>query len=226
MKFLYQARTKEGELKKGEIEASSREVAGAILRKYGLFPTSIKPAERISFKFLRFKRKVSNKEMSAFTSQLSVMLSSRISPPEALSAIASQIENEDFRKAILRISEMVERGSSLSSAFSHFPHYFNPFYISILKWGETTGKISECLAKLADHLATEYNLSSKIKGALAYPALVLSLALIVSFLVIFWIIPKFAELLGDIGRASFLTRFVIALSQFLKAGELFFFWEF
>ena len=107
MRYKYKARTKEGKLQKGMIEASSRKGALAVLEKHGLYTTSLKEAERIGIleKKIIFRR-VSSSDLVAFTRQLGVMLKSAILPVEALRAQVAQIENPDFREKILKISEV------------------------------------------------------------------------------------------------------------------------
>ena len=117
MKFSYQARTEEGELRIGEIEASSKEAAALLLRKYGLFPTVLKKGKAKPI-FGKFKiGKISKKDLAVFSKQLGLMLSSQVSPVEALLIIASQTRNFDFREKILRMSELVEKGSPFQKLF-------------------------------------------------------------------------------------------------------------
>ena len=219
MKFSYQARTEEGELRIGEIEASSKEAAALLLRKYGLFPTLLKKSKirPILTKF-KISKKISKKDLAAFSKQLGLMLSSQVSPVEALLIIASQTRNFDLREKILRMSEFVEKGSPFSEAFSLFPECFDNFYINLVKSGESTGKISESLSRLGDHLESEYDITSRIKGALAYPILVLFVTAVVLIIVMFWVIPGLAEMLGTFkGQPPFFTRLVFNFFYFLKS---------
>jgi type IV pilus assembly protein PilC len=221
MKFYYKARTKEGEMRSGEIEASSKDVAALLLRKYELFPTYLEEVKRGGvLKKFAFRKKISKKDLSAFSSQLSVMLESRVPPSESLLAIASQTENEDFRNVIIEISEIVERGSSFSEAISFFPLYFDDFYINLIRAGESTGRISETLKQLAEHLKREYEIQNRIKGALIYPILVLFVAIVVLLIVLLGVIPSLAEIIGDISKASFLARLMFGLSKFVKTWGL------
>lgn len=218
MKFSYQARTEEGELRIGDIEASSREAAALLLRKYELFPTVLKKSkvEPILGRF-QIRKQISKKDLAAFSKQLGLMLSSRVSPVEALLIIASQIKNFDFREKIIRMGGLIEKGNPFSEAFSLFPEYFDDFYINLIKSGESTGKIPESLNHLGDHLETEYDIISRIKGALAYPILVLFVTVVISIIVMFWVIPGLAEMLEVFeGQPSFFTKLIFSFFDFLR----------
>lgn len=220
MRYKYKARTKEGKLQRGMIEAFSRKAALSILEKYGLYVTSLKETEKLGILEKKiFFRRISSRDFVAFTRQLSVMLKSAISPVEALRGQVTQIENPDFREKILKISELVEGGESLSRAFSMFPEIFDPFYIGVLKSGEVSGKLADSLVYLSEHLEREYRLRQRIRSAMIYPAFVIVVFIGVFFLAIFYIIPKLTEILEAFGgELPLLTRIVISFSDFVKGG--------
>ena len=220
MKFYYQARTKEGKIQSGTIEAFSKKGALNVLEKYGFYVTSLKEAGKGTFFRQRiFQKKPSIKDLVIFTRQLSVMLKSAISPVNALRTQVSQVENPEFRETILKIAEMIETGSSLSQAFSSNPKIFNTFYVSCIKSGEASGKVADSLDYLAKHLEREYDLQSKIKGAMLYPLMVIIVALGVLSLIIFFIIPKLTDVLQDLSQdLPFSTRAIMSFSSFVRAG--------
>ena len=223
MKFSYQARTKEGKLRVGKIEASSKEAAGFLLRKYDLYPTLLKEEKKTKSILSKFKKKekVSKKDISTFSRQLSLMLSSQVSPVEALLVIASQLKKIDFREKILKISESVEGGNPLSEALSLFPEHFDNFYVSLIKSGESTGKISESLNHLSKHLENEYDINSRIKSALTYPFLVLFVLIIVLIIMIVWVVPTFAKIFAESGaQLPFVSRVIFGFFGFLKNWAL------
>ncbi len=220
MKFHYRARTKEGRIQSGMIEAFSKKGALDVLEKYGFYVTSLKEAGRATFFQQKiFTKKPSIKDIVIFTRQLSVMLKSAIPPVEALRTQVIQAENSDFREAILKIAEMVETGSSLSQAFSSHPKIFNTFYVSCVKSGEASGKVADSLDYLAQHLESEYELQAKIKGAMLYPIMVITVALGVTLLIIFFIIPRLIDVLEDMAEElPFATRAMISFSYFIREG--------
>jgi len=219
MKFNYQARTKEGQIQKGIIEASSEEAALTILQKYGLYITFlelIKPAP-IYAKQVNFFKRLSQKDVVVFSRQLAIMFRSQVPILEALAAIARQSEKPDFKERILKISEEVEGGATLSAAFSLFPKLFSPFFISMVKSGEASGKLSEALEYLADHLEQDYNFKSKIRGAMIYPLLVLFVFIAVVILMIFWVLPPLTEILKESGQElPLITRVIISFADLAR----------
>ena len=220
MKFSYKAKTKEGKVQKGVIEAFSKKGALNVLEKYGFYIISLDEAKKLSF-FQQdiISKKVSLKDVTIFTRQISVMLNSAISPVEALRSQVSQAENQELREKILKIAEMVETGSSLSQAFSTYPKIFDSFYVNCMKSGEASGKVADSLNYLAEHLESEYNLKSKIKGAMIYPIVVITAAVAVFGLVMFFIVPRMTSVLeGMTGEIPASTKFIISLSNFMKEG--------
>lgn len=218
MKFTYRARNKEGKVETGTVEASSREAAAALLQKYDIFVVSLKELTRpFSFSKIRFfKKKISKKDLAIFSRQLAVMIDSRVPVVQSLLSLASQTTQADFREKIIRISELVEEGNSLSEAFSSFPEIFDIFYINLIKSGEASGRISESLYYISNHLEREYDVGAKIKGAMIYPAVILSVFVVVIIIVMTMVMPKLIEVLKDIGgKIPLSTRIVIGFYNFL-----------
>lgn len=197
MKYIYQARTKEGKIETGMVEASSREAAASLLQKYNIFATSIKEQAPsiLRSESLGFLNKVSKKELAVFSRQLAVMLQSRVPVTQSLKSLAVQVKNPGFKEKILKISQLVEEGSSLSEACSAYPEIFNIFYVSLIKTGEASGKISESLDYLSQHLEREHDISSQIKNALIYPAFVIGVLIAAILIVMFFVMPKLVDLL-------------------------------
>ena len=181
MKYIYQARSKEGKIETGTVEASSKEAAALLLQKYNIFVTSIKEQTPLILRTenISFLNKVSKKDLAIFSRQLAVMVQSRVPVTQSLKSLAVQIKSPSFKEKILKISQLVEEGNSLSEAFATFPEVFNIFYISLIKTGEASGKISESLYYLSDHLEREHDISSQITGAMIYPIFVICVLFVV-----------------------------------------------
>jgi len=225
MKFNYRARTKTGEMQEGIIEASSREGAVSILQKYGLYITALEEAEDVPFyaKKIKFFESVSQKDRVLFSRQLSIMFSARVPLVESLRTLASEIKNPYFREKISKITDDVEAGTALSLAISKYPETFSPFYTAMVKAGEASGKLSESLDYLAGHLEKEYYLINRIKGAMAYPALVFLVVLFVLALMLFFIIPQLTEVLRQTGQElPLITKILVAFSELLREWALLF----
>jgi len=224
MRFNYQARTRKGEIQTGQVEASSREAALNLLQKYGLVVTLLEEAEKVPFyarKITLFER-ISKKDLVNFSRQLSLMFKSRIPLVQALQTISQQTKNPSFREKIISISQEVEGGTLFSQALSRYPNLFSSFYVSMVKSGEASGTLSESLEYLADHLEKEYFLSSKIKGAMIYPILILVVVLGVLIMMIYFVIPQLSTVLETSGQElPLLTRAVLSFSAaFRKFGWL------
>jgi type IV pilus assembly protein PilC len=219
MRFNYQARTKDGQLQTGVVEASSREAAVALLQKHDLFVTLLENVETIPF-WMRSIRigGISSKDIVAFSRQLAVMFKSNVPLLEALQTIAEGFSAKpNFREKILKIAEEIEGGSPLSQALSLYPNIFSPFYISMVKSGETSGKLSGDLVYLADHLERDHNFRSKVTGAMIYPAFVLAVAVIVLILMTTMVIPQLTEFLISAGQElPWVTKAIISFSDFMR----------
>ncbi|PIP23801.1 MAG: hypothetical protein COX90_03340 [Candidatus Nealsonbacteria bacterium CG_4_10_14_0_2_um_filter_38_17] len=219
MKFNYQARTKDGQIQAGVVEASSREAAVALLQKHDLFVTLLENIEAAPFWAKSIKiGGISSKDIVAFSRQLAVMFKSNVPLLEALQTLAEGFSAKpNFREKIIKIAEEIEGGSSLSQALSLYPSIFSSFYINMVKSGETSGKLSGDLVYLADHLERDHNFRSKVTGAMIYPAFVLAVAVIVLILMTTMVIPKLTEVLLSTGQElPWVTKVIIFFSDFMR----------
>ncbi len=219
MKFTYEARTQSGETQSGTLEASSREAALSLLARRSLYITTLEESGKEPFfaKRLEFLERVSLKDVVNFSRQLSIMFKAQVPLVEILQTIASQTRNSGFREKILKISDQVEAGSSFSKALADFPGVFSPFYVNMVRSGEASGKLSQILEKLAEHLEREHDLTSKVKGAMVYPIFVLVLSVGLLFLMLFIIIPNLTELLKETEQElPPLTKATIAFADFVR----------
>jgi type IV pilus assembly protein PilC len=223
VKFLYQARTKEGDIKSGTIEASSKEVALDLLQKLNFFVTYLEEEKPPIFaREVKIFRRISLRDLVLFTRQFSMMIDSRIPIVETLSTLAAQTTNLELKEVVFEISEEVEAGSSLSKALFRYQNIFSPFYIAMVKAGETAGKLSECLNYLADHLEREYNLRSKIGGAFIYPIFVLIVFFLIASFMIFSVLPSFEEIFASSNvEIPLITKIVLSLGRFLRSYFVF-----
>jgi len=219
MKFNYQTRTKKGEMRSGQVEASSREAAVSLLQKHGLYVTFLEESvPPIYARRVKFFEKVSQKDLVLFSRQLAIMFKSKVPLVESLRVLSLQTENSDFKEKIMKLSEEVEGGTALSKALENFPEVFSSFYIAMVRSGEVSGKLAEVLNYLADHLEREYHLTAKTKGALLYPSLIVFVVILVLLLMIFFVIPQLAEVLTTEKEAlPWITMFVINTSTFVRA---------
>ena len=216
MKYSYQARTKEGKIETGTVEASSKDAAAVLLQKYNIYVTSLKEIKSPIKIKLKFLEKASKKDLAIFSRQMAVMLDSRVPVIQSLTSLAVQVRKEAFREKLLKISQMVEEGSPLSEAFARYPETFNVFYVNLIKSGEASGKISEALYYLSDHLEREADIESQLKSAMIYPIFVLTVLFVVLVIVMVGVMPKLVELLKDTAsKPPFFTLLMLSFYDFL-----------
>jgi type IV pilus assembly protein PilC len=152
-----------------------------------------------------------------FSKQLSVMLQSKVPLIESFRVLSQQTTNEKFKNIIERIGKEIEGGMSLSVAFSLFPDIFSSYYVSVVKSGEISGKLTEVFAYLADYLEKEYNFRSQTKNALAYPIFVVIVFFAVLILITVFIVPQITSILQETGSSlPSITKVVIGVGNFFK----------
>lgn len=217
MKFSYQARSKEGKIETGTVEASSRDAAASVLQKYDVTVVSIKEIKSplSLFRGISFLKKANKKDLAIFSRQLAVMLDARVPIVQSLLSLGAQTGKARLKEVLINISGLVEEGNTLSEAFAQYPEVFDAFYINLIKSGEASGKISEALYYMGDHLEREYDINSKIKGAMVYPVLVLSVLFIVIVIVMTVVMPKLMDMIKEAGgELPMTTKVLIVLYQF------------
>jgi type IV pilus assembly protein PilC len=222
MKFIYQVRTEEGEVKTGIIEASSREIALSLLQKLGYYVTYLEEEKPpIYARELKIFQRISLRDLSIFFRQFSIMLNSKVPIVDSLMTLAAQIKNLRFKEIISDIAKEVEAGSFLSKALSKHPKVFSPFYVAMVKAGESSGKLSQSLNYLAVHLEREYNTRGKIRGAMIYPSLVLIVFLVILGLMIFLVLPSFERIYAEReAQIPILTKAILSFSRILRENFL------
>lgn len=219
MKFEYRAADAQGKRHEGIIQASSKEAALRILDRHGIYITFLREAKEESSRVWRIAlfNRVSEKDVMLFSRQLAIMFKARVSLVDALASIGSQIKNKSFQARILRITQDVEAGTALSVALQKHPEAFSSFYVNMVRRGEALGKLSDVLEYLADHLAREHQLKSKMRAAMIYPLFVVMVAFAVVTLITITVLPSLTKILEESGQElPQITRLVIAFSDFYR----------
>ncbi len=217
MKYLYQARDKEGKIETGTVEASTKEAAALLLQKYDIVVTNIKEENKSFLKGGNIEiGGVSKKDLAIFARELAVMLDSRVPVVQSLKSLALQTKRLGFREKIGQISQLVEEGTPLSEACEKYPEVFNLFFTSLLKTGEASGKISESLQFLSDHLEREDDIVSQVRGALIYPGFVIGVLVVVMGIVVFFVMPRLVDLIQQsTGKPPLITLVMIGFYTFV-----------
>jgi len=220
MKFNYQARSKDGKIRTGIVEAASKDGALMLLQKHGLYITHLEGSESVPLyaRDLGIGGKASAKDLVIFSRQLAIMFRSKVSLVESLRTLADQSEKPRFKEKIVKISEGIEGGISFSQSLAAHPDLFNSFYVNMVKSGEASGKLSESLDYLADHVERDHELKQKIKGAMMYPLMILGMMVGIMFLMTFYVIPQLTSILQDSEtELPLITRIIITGTTFARS---------
>ena len=217
MKYNYQSRSKTGEVQSGIVEASNKEAAFEVLKKNGLFVTALEEASVPFYaKKLKILEKVTQKDVVSFSRQLSIMLRSKVALTETLRTLATQTRNNKFKEVLSKVCKDVEGGASLSKAFNAFPNVFSVFFVSMVKSGEHSGKLSDVFIYLAEYLEKRYHFRNEIIGAMVYPIFVLLVFGTVVAVLMIYVIPQLTQVLTATDQdIPLVTKMVIAFSDFL-----------
>lgn len=219
MQFKYEAVTKTGESQIGTVEAVTKEKALETLHRHNLIVTVIDPLKQSGFAIKNpFSKRADIKDLVIFSRQLATLVEAKITLIQALRTLIKQTNKESFKEAIFAIAVAVEGGTSFSDALGLYPDIFSDFYINIIKSGEASGNLDETLIYLADHLEKQYDLESKVKGAMTYPAVILIVFLIIGVIMMTFVLPKILGVITASGSQEDLpivTKILIFTSAFM-----------
>lgn len=223
MLFNYSAIDQNQSESKGSIDAITLEVAIASLQRRGLIIKEIAPADEKSIfkrEFTLFTR-VSNKDIVVLSRQLATLFGAQVSALRVFRLLSAETENIILRKALTQISDELQAGSSISKAISKHPKVFSDFYVNMVRSGEESGKLDEVFLFLAEHLDRTYEVNSKARNALIYPAFVVFTFVVVMILMLTIVIPKISGILVESGQdIPLYTKFVIGISHFFVSYGL------
>jgi len=158
------------------------------------------------------------KDLIIISRQLATMIKAGVPIVQSLRMIIRQIKKETARRMITQIIQDIEGGSSLSRALTRYPHVFSPFYVSVVRAGEASGRLTYALNALADYQEQNYLFIRKIRAALSYPGLILIAIVIVVIVVFTVIMPQLVNIFADADvELPFATRLVIGVANFFQA---------
>lgn len=222
MRFNYTAITKDGKTVSGVSDAVSKEALIGLLTRQGSRPIVIK-TEKAGEGFLaKFQqnKKVKLRELVVFTRQLSTMISAGVPLNRSLATLQSQAESKYFREVIAGISKDVEGGMALGEAFAKYPNIFSDVYVNMVKAGEAGGILDEILKRLAAQVEQDASMRKKIRGAMMYPIVILTITIVAFFGIMIFIIPKISKIMKDLAgpnaQLPVYTRALLAVSAFMQ----------
>ncbi len=162
-------------------------------------------------------RKIKSRELMIFSKKFATMVEAGLPILKTLHMLVDQAENKHFRQVISQILRTVEAGSTLSDAFSAHPQVFDTIYINLLRAGEESGKLTLFLKRLVVHIEKTEKIRSKVKGALIYPIVLMTVAFCVILVMMIKVVPVFQKLFSSMGHdLPVPTQMIIAVSEFVR----------
>lgn len=216
MLFSYEALDKNGGKQSGTIETVSRDVAISSLQRRGFSITSVEAVDdKKNVLNISFFEGVSNKEVVLLSRQIATLFEAQVSALRIFRLLASEAEKPLLQRVLTEVADDIQSGSPISRALGKHPKVFSTFYTNMVKSGEESGKLDQTFLYLADYLDRTYEIVSKARNALIYPAFVISTFAVVMILMMTLVIPRISSILIDSGQdIPFYTKVVIALSDF------------
>jgi type IV pilus assembly protein PilC len=225
--FLWEGKTAQGRVLKGEIEATNLEAVFAILRDRRIRPISNRIREKgrgldKEINIPGFGEKVKDRDLSIFTRQFATMIDAGLPIVQCLDIQAQQSENKALRNSLRAIKQDVEGGSTLAEALKKHPKIFDDLYVNMVQAGETGGVLNAILNRIALFIEKASKLKKKVKGAMIYPCTIIVVAIVVVAILLIFVIPVFAELYGSMGKAlPAPTQITINISNWVRANYLY-----
>jgi len=215
--FIWEAKTRIGETRSGEMEADSSTLVTQRLRAQQLQVVKVrkKPTEII----IRMPGAtgVEPKDLMVFTRQFATMIDAGLPMVQCLDILGTQMENPDFKKIVMNVKQSVESGSTLADALRKHPKVFNRLFVNLVEAGETGGILDTILNRLAEYIEKNAKLVKQVKGAMIYPSLVLGVSLLVTLVLLIYVIPVFQSMFEDFGQAlPGMTQVVVDMSEWTR----------
>lgn len=221
--YLWKGKDSKRRVRKGEMEALSKETVRANLTKIKIVPTKIKEKPKDIFENIAFMQpKVVHADIILFCRQFSTMIDAGLPIIQCLDILYSQQNNKTFKKMLKEIKDDVEGGETFADALKKYPKAFDDLFVNMIAAGETGGILDAILSRLSAYMEKTAKLKAKIKGAMTYPIVTMIIAVIVVSIIMVFVIPVFEEMFKGMGGALPLpTQIVVNMSRFIKANILY-----
>lgn len=225
MQFSYKAITKEGRTVTGTVEAANRQALLALLHKQGVHPVVVTAQKRgRKSRLFSESKKVKQSDLVIFTRQLSTMISAGVPLARGLTALQDDATTPYMRKVLEGITKDVEGGMPLGDAFAKYPDVFSEVYINMVRAGEEGGILDDILKRLATQVEQDASIRKKIKSAMMYPIVILTVTVIAFFGIMLFIVPKLGKILVSLGgpnaQLPIYTRVLLSISNFCKDNSI------
>lgn len=214
--FTWEGTDRKGNRIKGETRAATIALARADLRRQGIAPLKIR--KKSTSIFSNRKQKITSKDIAIFSRQLATMMSAGVPMVQAFDIVGRGHNNPSMQEMILSIKGDVEGGTSLTASLRKHPLYFDDLFCNLVEAGEQAGVLETLLDKIATYKEKTESLKAKIKKALFYPTAVITVAIVITAIIMIFVIPQFKDLFSSFGAdLPAFTRVVITISDFVAA---------
>lgn len=223
--YLWEGQARNGELKKGEMEAVNETAVRVQLRRQGVRPTRVKEKPKDLLEMIPvLKKKIKTKSVVVFARQFSTMIGAGLPLIQCLEVLGSQEKNKAFAKIIKSVKDDIEGGSTLTDALRKHPKVFDELFVNMIQAGEAGGILDTILIRLAAYMEKIMKLKSKVKSAMTYPAAVLIVSVLVVIMLLLKVVPVFSKMFSGMGRElPALTQTLIDFSDFLQNNIIYLF---
>ena len=220
--FEYKVRDKSGGLVEGQLDGDSMALVVRRLREMGYMPISVTPKSAVNLKteikIPGLSNRIKLREIAVMTRQLSTMVDSGLSVVRSLGILGAQVENPELARILTDVRLDLEHGSSLSMACAKYPKVFSHLYCTLIRAGEIGGNLDDVLKSLADTIEKQAQLNRTIRSAMTYPAVVLSVMVVIFTAMIVFIVPVFQNLFQSLGgKLPLPTLILIKISQIITS---------
>lgn len=214
--FTWEGTDRKGNRVKGETRSANIAMARAELRRQGINPLKVR--KKASSIFSNRKKKITSKDIAIFSRQLATMMSAGVPMVQAFDIVGRGHNNPSMQEMILSIKADVEGGTSLTGALKKHPLYFDDLFCNLVEAGEQAGVLETLLDKIATYKEKTESLKAKIKKALFYPTAVITVAILITAIIMIFVIPQFKELFSSFGAdLPAFTQLVVSISDFVAA---------
>ncbi|MDT8316530.1 MAG: type II secretion system F family protein [bacterium] len=213
--FIWEGKTRNGEVKKGEMEAASEAVVNDSLRKQQIVPTKVKVKPK---KKGKKGGKIKPKDITIFLRQFATMIDAGLPLVQCLELLASQNDNPAFKAILSEVKDDVEGGSTFADALKKHPKTFDTLFTNMIAAGEIGGILDTILNKLGEYMEKNVKLNAKVKSAMVYPVSIIIVALVITSGLMLFVVPIFQAMFADMGGTLPLpTQIVVNISDIMKA---------
>lgn len=218
--FEFKAKDKQGKIIIDTIEAASRKEAGNILREQKLQVLTVKKISQSKSSLQRFS-KVPVIEKAIFCRYMSTMMKAGLPISEAIAIIAKESPNKKMHRILVDMQYSIQRGQKLSAVFARYPEVFDSVFLSLAKAGEQSGTLEQSFEYLSKQLMKSYELTQKVRGALLYPAVIISAMFGVGMLMMVFVLPRISQVFLRLRiELPFFTKILLQVSDFFGKHSL------